>query len=371
MPVGSMPGRGQPASLVGVDFQAFVLPGVSRTFALTIPVLPGRLADVVTNAYLLCRIADTIEDDPGLGSREKEAFHQRFLSVIKGTEDAGEFAAALTPSLSSRILPDERDLVRNTAEVIRVTYGFTDKEREALTRCLSIMCSGMSKFQRDNSLRGLRDLKELGAYCYVVAGVVGEMLTDLFCIHCPELVKKRGELRRLAVSFGQGLQMTNILKDIWDDRRGGMCWLPQSMFADRRFRLERLDEYHRTHTFRAGMHALIGVTHRHLQNAIEFACHIPVRETAIRRFCLWPIGLAVMTLQKLYRNPYFTSGDQVKVSRRVVRATIWATDIVLSSNRCLRWLFRFAASGLPLWQADRATWVRLVDRAGRWSPPRE
>lgn len=350
--------------LVDRNYQDFILPGVSRTFALTIPVLPGRLAEVVTNAYLLCRIADTIEDDPGLDERRKGVFHRRFLSAIKGREDAGEFAAALAPLLSPQVLPDERDLVRNAAKVIRTTHGFTAKEREALTRCLTVMCTGMPKFQRNRSLRGLRDLTELGAYCYVVAGVVGEMLTDLFCIHCPELAKKRVELRSLAVSFGQGLQMTNILKDIWDDRRGGRCWLPRSMFSDRRTQLERLEEFHRTHAFTAGMNSLIAVTHRHLQNALEYTCHIPAREAGIRRFCLWALGLAVMTLQKLHQNPQFTSGDQVKVSRLTVRATMLATNLMLSSNRSLRWLFRIAASGLPLWQADRATWMRMVGLEG-------
>ena len=350
--------------LVDRNYQDFILPGVSRTFALTIPVLPGHLAEVVTNAYLLCRIADTIEDDPGLDERRKGEFHRRFLATIKGEEDAGEFAAALAPLLSPQVLPDERDLVQNAAKVIRTTHGFTGKEREALTRCLTVMCSGMPKFQRNRSLRGLRDLTELGAYCYVVAGVVGEMLTDLFCIHCPELAKKRVELRRLAVSFGQGLQMTNILKDIWDDRRGGRCWLPRSMFADRRTQFDRLEEYHRTHAFTAGMNSLIAVTHRHLQNALEFTCHIPAREAGIRRFCLWALGFAVMTLQKLHQNPQFTSGDQVKVSRLTVRATMLATNLMLSSNRSLRWLFRIAASGLPLWQADRATWMRTVGPEG-------
>ena len=370
MPVNSTPDQVVSGYLVDRNYQAFILPGVSRTFALTIPVLPGRLAGVVTNAYLLCRIADTIEDDPGLDEGQKEQFHRRFLSVIKGEEDAGEFAAALSPLLSPEVLPDEKDLVSNAAKVIRVMHGFTDREQEALTRCLTIMCTGMPKFQRNSSLRGLRDLTELGGYCYVVAGVVGEMLTDLFCIHCPELVSKRVELRRLAVSFGQGLQMTNILKDIWDDRRGGRCWLPRSMFAGQRLQVEQLEAFHRTHAFAAGMNSLIAVTHRHLQNALEYTCHIPAREAGIRRFCLWGLGLAVMTLQKLHQNPQFTSGDQVKISRRTVRATILATNLLLSSNRGLQWLFRMATTGLPLWQADRATWMRMVGREGGWGSSR-
>ena len=349
-------------AICGYDlaYQSSILPGVSRTFALTIPVLPERLSKVVTNAYLLCRIADTIEDDAALTDRQKTRFHDRFLAVIEGREDAEAFARDLAPLLSAGVLPDERDLVRNTATVVRVMRSFSRREREALTRCLVVMCSGMPKFQRNKTLRGLRDLKELGAYCYVVAGVVGEMLTELFCAHCPDLAKNRREMKRLAVSFGQGLQMTNILKDIWEDRRDGTCWLPRSMFAGEGTSLHRLEEFHRTGAFRAGMNSLIGITHRHLQNALEFTCLIPAREAGMRRFCLWALGLAVMTLQKVHRNPHYTSGEQVKVSRRTVRATLLATNLTLTSNRCLHALFRFAAGGLPLWHADRVTWMSMV-----------
>ena len=344
-------------------YQTSILAGVSRTFALTIPVLPGRLAEVVTNAYLLCRIADTIEDDSDLGNDLKTAFHRRFLSVVEGRDDADAFAASLAPQLSQRTLADERDLVRNTAKIVRLTRSYSEAEQKALTRCLAIMCTGMPRFQRNRSLRGLQDITELDEYCYVVAGVVGEMLTELFCAHCPEMNRKRDKMTGLAVSFGQGLQMTNILKDVWDDRRNGTCWLPRSMFANGRFVLERLEEFHASEAFRAGLHELIAVTHRHLRNALEYTCLIPAREAGMRRFCLWALGLAVMTLQKLHQNPYFRSGDEVKVSRRTVRATILATNLTLSSNASLRWLFKMAAAGLPHWQADSATWKRILGRA--------
>ena len=346
-----------------LSYQASILPGVSRTFALTIPVLPGRLAEVVTNAYLLCRIADTIEDDPALDNNQKTAFHRRFLSVAKGREDADAFAASLAPQLSQRTLADERDLVRNTAKIVRLTRSYSDPEQQALMRCLTVMCTGMPKFQRDGSLRGLNDVRELGEYCYVVAGVVGEMLTELFCAHCAELRPKRDEMKCLAVSFGQGLQMTNILKDVWDDRRSGTCWLPRSMFANGPLVLERLEEFHQSEAFREGLNSLIAVTHRHLQNALEYTCLIPAREAGMRRFCLWALGLAVMTLQKLHQNPGFTAGNEVKVSRRTVKATLLATNLALASNACLRWLFRMATTGLPLWQADTATWKRMVGPA--------
>jgi farnesyl-diphosphate farnesyltransferase len=341
------------------------LPGVSRTFALTIPVLPEKLADVVTNAYLLCRLADTIEDDVGLDHRQKSAFHRRFVAVVNNVEPAETFAQDLLPLLSSRALPAEKDLVRNAAAVVRVTHGFSAEEQAALTRCVSVMCAGMPEFQRNKSLRGLATVDDLGEYCYYVAGVVGEMCTELFCLHCPELKDRRNEMMRLAVSFGQGLQMTNILKDIWDDRQAHACWLPRSVFANGDFDLERLEELHLTDEFRGGLNELIGIGHAHLRNALEYTALIPKREVGIRKFCLWAIGLAVLTLRKIHRNPAFTSGGQVKVSRRSVKATIFATNMTLMSNRALRLVFERAADGLPL---ARLTTAKAV--GNDLAPPR-
>jgi farnesyl-diphosphate farnesyltransferase len=347
------------ASSDDLRFQRAILPGVSRTFALTIPVLPDDLAVVMTNAYLLCRIADTIEDDPELTSEEKSSFHARFVSVVRGAEPAAPFAADLAPLLSARVLPAERTLVRNTPAVIRVTHAFSFAEQAALTRCVSIMCRGMPEFQRNKSLRGLEDLDELAEYCYYVAGVVGEMCTELFCLHCPELMPKREAMLRLAVSFGQGLQMTNILKDIWDDRQAGACWLPRSVFDHGRYDLERLESWHTEPAFRDGLRELIGVGHAHLRNALEYTCMIPKREAGIRRFCLWAIGLAVLTLRKIHRHPTFRAGNEVKVSRRTVKATVLTTNLTLMSNRALRLIFTRAADGLPL-AADALAWHASV-----------
>jgi farnesyl-diphosphate farnesyltransferase len=354
------------ASAEDLAYQRGILPGVSRTFALTIPVLPDALAVVMTNAYLLCRIADTIEDDPGLTHEQKSQFHARFVAVVKADHDGGEFARDLEPLLSQRVLPAERDLVRNTAAVIRVTHGFSMDERAALTRCVSIMCRGMPEFQRNKSLRGLEDLDELAEYCYYVAGVVGEMCTELFSLHCPELAAKRDVMLRLAVSFGQGLQMTNILKDIWDDRQAGACWLPRSVFAHGALDLAQLETWHTQPEFRDGLNQLVGVGHAHLRNALEYTCLIPKREAGIRRFCLWAIGLAVLTLRNIHRHPTFRAGSEVKVSRRTVKATVLTTNLTLMSNRALRLMFARAADGLPLATSALATAASAeLERPGR------
>jgi farnesyl-diphosphate farnesyltransferase len=329
-------------------YQDQILPHVSRTFALTIPQLPAALRIAVTNAYLLCRIADTIEDEPALSPPETLAFMQRFMDVVAGRDEPDALAHALATRLSDRTLATERELVTHMRRVINVTDGLRSAERASIHRCVELMCYGMPRFQATASLKGLPKLVDLDEYCYYVAGVVGDMLTDLFCEHAPWIARNRPGLQSLAVSFAQGLQMTNILKDVWEDRSHGACWLPQEVFSRHGVDLARLTVGSHDPGFAAGMRDLVGIAHGHLRNALEYTLLIPGKEIGIRRFCLWAIGLAVLTLQKINQNPEFTAGVQVKVSRRAVAMTRALTDLTGRSDWMLRRLFDFAARGLPL-----------------------
>jgi farnesyl-diphosphate farnesyltransferase len=150
------------------------------------------------------------------------------------------------------------------------------------------------------------------------------------------------------VSFAQGLQMTNILKDVWEDRSRGACWLPQETFSRHGVDLARLKPEPYETGFAAGMQELVGVAHAHLRNALEYTLLIPAEEAGIRRFCLWAIGLAVLTLQKINQNPAFTAGSQVKVSRKAVAMIRLFCDAAGRSDWLLGRLFAFAARGLPI-----------------------
>jgi farnesyl-diphosphate farnesyltransferase len=328
-------------------YQDQVLPHVSRTFALTIPQLPAALRISVTNAYLLCRIADTIEDEPALSPPETLAYLQQFNMALAGRGPPEILAEELGKRLSDKSLPAERELVANMRRVINVTMALSDAQRVAILRCVELMCYGMPRFQSTASIKGLARLSDLDEYCYYVAGVVGDMLTELFCAYSAEMAKNRTSMQALAVSFAQGLQMTNILKDVWEDRSRGACWLPQEVFSRHGVDLARLAPAPYDPRFGAGMHELVGVAHGHLQNALEYTLLIPGKEAGIRRFCLWAIGLAVLTLQKINRNPGFTAGVQVKVSRKAVAMTRISTDIALRNDWLLRRLFGLAARGLP------------------------
>jgi farnesyl-diphosphate farnesyltransferase len=328
-------------------YQKYILQGVSRTFALTIPQLPLPLAHVVSNAYLLCRIADTIEDEPTLEADKKRQFAQDFTRVVAAQAPASQFAAELHGRLSSSTLPAERDLVYNTARVIRITHRFNDTQRAALERCVRIMSAGMAEFQQNKTLAGLADLRQLDRYCYYVAGVVGEMLTELFCDYLEEMGEHRKQLHQLAVSFGQGLQMTNILKDIWEDWHRGACWLPRDIFQRAGFDLLDLSPNRYSEAFGIGLRELIGIARAHLLNALTYTLYFPRSEKGIRRFCLWAVGMAILTLRKISKHPDFTSGQQVKISRRAVKGTVLVTNLAVSNDFILRRIFELYTRGLP------------------------
>jgi farnesyl-diphosphate farnesyltransferase len=342
------------------DYQDRILPQVSRTFALTIPQLPLALRGPVTSAYLLCRIADTIEDEPALSPTETLAYLQRFKAVVSADADPVQLANDLGRRLSDQTSASERDLISHTDRVIRVTSKLDPAGRAAIGRCVRLMCDGMPRFQLSASLHGLASARDLDDYCYYVAGVVGEMLVELFCIYSPEIARQREALYRLATSFAQGLQMTNILKDQWEDRSRGACWLPQDVFTRHGLDVAQLSTAHYDERFGAALRELVGVAHAHLRNALTFTLLIPPKETGIRRFCLWAIGLAVLTLRKISANPRFSSGREVKVTRTTVTLTRVLTSSAIGNNWMLKRLFESAARGLPLAPASE---VRLTGAA--------
>jgi farnesyl-diphosphate farnesyltransferase len=333
------------------ELQSLLLEGVSRTFALTIPQLPEGLYAPVANAYLLCRIVDTIEDEVSLTPEQKKTFCTQFIDVVKTGNNTESFALELAPLLSDQTIPAEHSLIQLIPRVIAITHTFAIEQKDALAGCVETMAKGMPVFQAQDLHQGLATLPDMDDYCYYVAGCVGEMLAKLFCHYSPEIAQHREQLLELSVSFGQGLQMTNILKDIWDDAERDVCWLPQDIFTETGFELKNLNTQNSTPEFQLGLEHLISIAHGHLKNALAYTKLIPAHETGIRKFCLWALGMAVLTLKKIKNNLSFTASNQVKISRNSVKATIFATRISVKSNKLLTMLFNFMSRGIdtPDW----------------------
>ena len=157
-------------------FQIYILKLVSRTFALTIPVT--KTLENHLNAYLLCRIADTIEDDPNLSFKEKHFYSKWFSNLVKKYAPDNKFADELTPKLGNTITNAEKELIKKLlSEISKITHSLTESKDLAMHECVEAMTIGMVKYQGKETLKGLNDQEELDLYCYYVAGVVGVMLT--------------------------------------------------------------------------------------------------------------------------------------------------------------------------------------------------
>jgi farnesyl-diphosphate farnesyltransferase len=87
--------RQDPRAPEAERFAREILPPVSRTFALSIRVLPGTLGRAVMTAYLLCRIADTLEDEPRMSAPTKAALLDELLRCFDDPAAAETFPALL------------------------------------------------------------------------------------------------------------------------------------------------------------------------------------------------------------------------------------------------------------------------------------
>ncbi len=331
------------------------LPEVSRTFALNIPLLPTPLDLAVTVAYLLCRIADTLEDESMASAAERRPLMDEFARLCTLPPDwplaAERFALTAVAALRPAAPPAEVSLVRGTQRVLETVAELPPWVRPAIARCVSEMTSGMARVlegvERHGPGAGLKDLNETLTYCYYVAGTVGEMLTDLFAGHAPSVALRRAELEPRAAAYGRALQLTNILKDIREDHERGSCWLPQTLMVRHGLTADNL----LSHDHRAAalelLDELLAVAHREAETSLEYTLLLPREERGIRLFCLWPLFLALLTLRALRGNPDVFGGPPVKISRPAVKRVMVFTRALVDKDWALRMAFRRYAAGLP------------------------
>jgi farnesyl-diphosphate farnesyltransferase len=204
----------------------------SRTFALAIPLLPQPTYREVALGYLLFRIADTFEDAGVRWSRERRrGALADFAALLEEPDEAraADLAAAWSTPPPPSDHPGYLELLADSARVMRCFGRLAPAARRSIAHHTARTAARMSEFVRrsddDGALR-LVDLGELRDYCYAVAGIVGEMLTDLFILGTPALEGSRRYLSERAATFGEGLQLVNILKDSTSDATEGRFFLP-------------------------------------------------------------------------------------------------------------------------------------------------
>ena len=328
-------------------FAAFLLEKTSRTFALNIRVLPTGLRRQVLLAYLFCRMADTLEDDADLGEAEKARLLGEFRGLFPpGPTLEGRIAAfrARLPGAWESSERWDRLLVWHCHWILPQLSGFPAGAVEAISRCVDEMCSGMIDFTRRQarSREGqalIGTLEDLDRYCYYVAGTVGNLLCDLFTLQSPLIGAKRARaLRGLSVSFGLGLQLTNILKDAQEDRRRNVTFIPSASLAE-----EGLDAAGFAEGGPAAarvMARLLDKARRHLGDALEYTCLLPRLEPRLRLFCLWPLFMAAENLVVMAEQSGAAPAEgKLKITRGQVKDIVGRTSLACWSNLWLRRMF--------------------------------
>jgi farnesyl-diphosphate farnesyltransferase len=318
-----------------------ILPSVSRTFAIGIRALPGDLGRAVLTAYLICRIADTVEDAPGMASETKGPLFDALLAAFDGApeEGAAAFAAAAGGVTGD---PAHLMLVRHAPLVFAHFATLPARTRDIVRRWVTEMAVGMRKFVflYPDGIR-IQTLDEFREYCYYVAGTVGYLLTDLWHEHSPVVGRERYErLRERCRAFAEALQTVNILKDVAHDARvENSVYVPEQLLREHGSSQAALLAADRLGESRSALDRLIRLAWADLDEARAYLLLIPRRALRIRLFCILPLLYAHATLRDLTTSTaMLRPGGSVKISRREVKSLLMTGALFVVSNRLVRWL---------------------------------
>ncbi len=317
-----------------------MLPKVSRTFAPTIRLLPQILEVPVTVAYLLCRIADTVEDSPDLNYEKKRQLLTGYARIFTENRPLSQEAFMKGVAVLPRKSADD-ELVYHLPRVLNVFRSFSLTVQKHISRWVVEMSLGMQKYAQEAKrprFTFLKSMKELDEYTYYVAGTVGYLLTELFSYYShkitPPLKKK---MENLAGSFGKGLQLVNIIRDMTTDLRRGQSYIPDELLE--KYRLSRDSIFDRENADKAEelFNELIQNAVHHLDNAMNYILLIPKEESQIRMFCILPVFWAMRTLEKIQQNTLALLGsEKIKISRSIIRREYFLAMVGIRSNRLMR-----------------------------------
>ena len=272
----------------------------SRTFALAIPLLPEPTRQEVTIAYLLFRIADTFEDAAAWPSARRIEALERFAGLLESPDrdEARRWSERWSEEVPCE-QPGYRELLAEIPYVFEELLALSPAAVELITAHTLRTTRGMAGFVgriTEGELR-LESLPDLRQYCYVVAGIVGELLTELFLLDRPDLDPVAAALRERSRPFGEALQLVNILKDSASDATQGRRYLPETLDRAEVLALARGD----------------------LRTATDYVLILPRAgaERGLVAFSALPVQLAHATLDRVE-----TAGPGAKLSRPEVYAIL-------------------------------------------------
>ena len=324
------------------DLVGDLLRRVSRSFYLSLAILPRPLREPIGLAYLLARASDTVADTRLLPRAER----LRHLSTLRAAY-AGAPADATAPARACAPLQThaaERELLERVDEAVARVARLPAPDRDAVRAVLATITEGqhfdLERFPGDDAatLSALDTLSELDRYTYLVAGCVGEFWTRVHVAHRRRLAGwDLSAMSAMGVRFGKALQLTNVLRDVPADLRHGRCYLPARELAVLGLSPRDLLEPARAPSARPLLDRLLRDTLAHYDTAWRYTLAIPRPEWRMRLACAWPllIGLGTLAAIAAHPNPLAVDGP-IKISRRAVRTIIARSSLTVWSDAALR-----------------------------------
>ncbi|MBI2466556.1 MAG: squalene/phytoene synthase family protein, partial [Candidatus Rokubacteria bacterium] len=315
-----------------------VLPGVSRSFALSLRIVPASLRAPLGITYLIARAADTIADTRALPPTERRRHVEALRAAI------GPGATADLGGLPSRVASDhppaERALLARLPEVLAAYRALLPEDR---ARCQAVlvtltqaMLDALAYFppEGDGRVEALETRADLDRYTYMNAGCVGEFWTDLTAAHRRRCARGDvGRQRARAARFGQGLQLTNVLRDLPRDLRLGRCYLPRADLAALGLAPPDLLDPRALGRLRPLLGALAARARADLDEGLAYVLALPRAEARLRLAALWPLLIGLGTLARIMRaENLLDPAAVVKISRSELRRHIAASVVLAASN---------------------------------------
>lgn len=315
------PAAAEPAP--AAELAGDLLASVSRSFSITINLLPAPLRGSISVGYLLARALDTVADDAALPAAKRLTHLRALLEMIKYGADP-ETLRPLQKEIAAGPSPDgERALIQQLAGCLATLEALPPFDRWELRRTLARIGRGQElDLQRFGDAgaaepKPLATVAELDEYTYLVAGCVGELWTRLCAEHLPAGWSRRDDAAMLALGkrFGQGLQMVNILRDLPADLAAGRCYLPADLLA--RHGLDAAALRPAPAKARPLLDELRTLTLGHLDAAWEYVGAISSRK--LRHAVALPVLIGLETLILLAKTPALETTERVKMPRAALR----------------------------------------------------